>query len=184
MKPLLTAIVSKRSRAARRGEIELDGEVKQLEDIPKVEDNGVKKSIIRTTIKNENLLTKKMENSRIRKGNIKKTATLKRKLDRSDKVSGVLATKIEQSIARAKYVQTARKSTWSKIDQEALESIASTTNIVKFEPSKQKTEAEIEQEEEDAYVKDFFGDENTKKNSDDVNLLLSKNRFALLEVEE
>lgn len=128
-----------------------------------------------------------MENSRIRKGNIKKTATIKRKLDRSDKLNGVLANKIEQSIARAKYVQSARKATWSKIDQEAVEGMALTTNIVKkdsIDSNKEKTEAEIEKEEEDAYVKDFYADDDASKKEEDIQPLLSKNRFALLEVEE
>lgn len=121
-----------------------------------------------------------MESSRIRKGNIKKTATLKRKLERSDKLGGVLATKIEQSIARAKYVQSARKATWTKIDQEALEGIA-TTNIVNLVKPVEKPEKDLEKEEEDGYVKEFYADEEKKEDSPPN---LSNNRFALLEVEE
>lgn len=172
--------MSKHSRAARRGLIEDEGEAKELASIPKAESSDVKKSIIRTTIKNENLLAKKMENSKIRKSkaSTKKTNTLKKKIDRSDKLSGVLSTKIEQSIARAKYVQSARKANWSQIDKSALEGMS--VNISALEKPKPKTEAELEKEEEDAYVADFYNDETTEQPA----LVTSNNRFAVLAIEE
>lgn len=90
----------------------LDPEAKKLANIPKGEDNEVRKSIIRTTIKNENLLARKME-SKVKKKQPKK------KLLRASNLDGVLASKIQQSIERAKYVQGARKAGWEQINKEA-----------------------------------------------------------------
>lgn len=86
--------------------------------MPKAEDDSVRKSIIRTAIKNENLLAKKMELLRVKKNTAtRKTSSLKHKLQRSSKLDGVLGNKIEQSIARAKYVQSARKAGWDQINR-------------------------------------------------------------------
>lgn len=150
-------------------------EGRDLAKLPKAE-NDVKSSIIRTTIKNENLLAKKMENLKIRKDrNKKKTNTLKHKVDRSSKVEGVLAGKITQSIERHKYVQTTRKSGWDKING----SISVTNALI--EASVPKTAAEIEKEEEDAYVASFFDGDNIKGKT---KAMAPNNSFALLEEEE
>lgn len=106
--------VLKRSRAARRGLLE-EGDGKDLHKLPRAEPQAVKKSIIRTTIKNENLLARKMEALKIKK-NKKPTKSL-----RSQTVDkqGVLLAKIAQSIARAKMVQNARKAGWDQINRAA-----------------------------------------------------------------
>jgi hypothetical protein len=182
---VLLTVVSKHSRAARRGEIVDGGEARLLEKLPK-ENDGVRKSIIRTSIKNENLLANKMENLKIRKTNKKKTSALKHKLDRSTKVDGVLQSKIEQSIARAKYVQAARKSGWEQIN----------SNIdikgVSEEAEKKKTAKEIEKEEEDAYVDQFFKSDEEKEEKEEkddvpkqqVSFTNAGNVFAALEETE
>lgn len=184
--PLLT-IVSKHSRAARRGEI-VDGEAKLLERIANTENNDIKKSIIRTTIKNENLLARKMELNRVRKkGNKKNSSADKHKSDRGIKVEGILATKIQQSIDRARFVQNARKSGWEQINKS-----------VNLQPRKEnaeelaKTQAQIEKEEEDEYVKQFYidagkeedaGKKEVKKEEAKANALKG-NVFALLDETE
>lgn len=176
--PLLT-VVSKHSRAARRGEIDEGGEARLLEKLAK-ENDGVKKSIIRTSIKNENLLAKKMENLKIRKANRKKTSALKHRLERSGKVDGVLQSKIEQSIARAKYVQGARKSGWEQINNK-IDILGASEEADKKKPAK-----EIEREEEDAYVDQFFksDDEKDDSPSHQVPVANSGNVFAALEETE
>ncbi|KAK6463609.1 Alb1-domain-containing protein [Scheffersomyces coipomensis] len=190
--------ISKRSRAARRGEIADEGEAKELSNIAKPESNDVRKSIIRTTIKNENLLMKKMEDSKIRKAansNKKKSNALRSKVERNDKLSGVLAGKIEQSIARAKYVQTTRKSGWERINKSI--TIASEISIIDTaskddkeddDVAREKTAEEIEKEAEDAYVRDFYGEdkpEGKEEEEESVPIVsLSNNRFALLEETE
>ncbi|KAK6459385.1 Alb1-domain-containing protein [Scheffersomyces xylosifermentans] len=179
--------VSKRSRAARRGLIDDEGEARDLSNLPKSESDDVKKSIIRTTIKNENLLQKKMENSKVKKTmNKKKTNSLKHKLERSDKLSGVLSTKIEQSIARAKYVQSSRKAGWDLINK----TITIKNNMVEENNSTptttEKTEEEMEQDAEDEYVKNFFdGEKEESKDEEDKPVRPnSANAFALLEETE
>lgn len=167
--------VSKRSRAARRGEIEeASGEVRELESVPKAEDS-VKSSIIRTTIKNENLLNKKIEKKLQSKINKKKNNAIRSKIERSDKLSGVLTSKIEQSINRARYVQSSRKAGWEQINKSIKINEAD-------EVSEEPTEEDIEKIEEDAYVEEFYGKsapESSKKINPKVN-----NAFAFLEEAE
>ncbi|GEQ69191.1 hypothetical protein JCM33374_g2862 [Metschnikowia sp. JCM 33374] len=155
------------SRAARRGEIDFGGEAKALENLPREENNDVRKHIIRTTIKNENLLAKKMEMDKIKKrGNKKSTSTLKHKTERNSKLEGVLATKIQQSIEKAKYVQTARKSGWDQINKSIV--IRNDLNE-EIEKNAEKVSAkEAEQKDEDEYVKSFFGDLKKPDDTQDV----------------
>lgn len=170
--------VSKRSRAARRGEISEAGDTADLGPV-KEENDDVRKSIIRTTLKNENLLNKKMESLRIKKVNRKKNNALKNKLERSVKLDGVLATKIEQSVSRAKYVQDLRKSGWDEINK----GIAIKNDLVEVAPV--KTAEQIEKEDEDAYVDQFFEKENDKKAAAAYKAKNAlSNSFALLEEEE
>ncbi|KAK8438609.1 hypothetical protein CJI97_004271 [Candidozyma auris] len=177
--------ISKHSRAARRGEVQLEGEAKTLANVPKGEDNDVRKSIIRTTIKNENLLAKKMENDAIRKkANKRKTSALKNKLDRNQKVEGVLATKIQQSIERAKYVQSARKSGWDQINKSI--QIKKVEDLKKQQEEEPKSDEQMELEEEDAYVRDFYAGikpEGKKEESESLKAS-DQNAFALLEETE
>ena len=127
-----------------------------------------------------------MENQRIKKINKKKTNSLKHKLERSNKVDEVLSTKIEQSIARAKYVQNSRKAAWDQINKD----ISTTNDLVDNNEPSEKSEKQAEKEEEDAYVQQFFEDDSGKQKDDTSNNTSSKpkntnmNRFALLEESE
>ncbi|KAF6071403.1 hypothetical protein MEM_03648 [Candida albicans L26] len=189
--------ISKHSRAARRGLIDTDtsNEAKSLESIPR-EKSDVKKSIIRTTIKNENLLNKKLELSKIKKSTTKKkTSALKHKLERSDKISGILATKIDQSIARAKYIQNARKSGWDKTNQSITlenhlaQELKSASGLGDEEEKKKElTQEELDKIEEDEYVKSIFAKKEEQKEEEEEeeeeetpNKSLANNRFALLD---
>lgn len=165
-RPFILTSVSKHSRAARRGLVAEGNEATELLKLPAV-DNGVKKSIIRSTINNEHLLQKKMENSRIRKSNKKKTSTLKNKIERNEKLGGVLATKIEQSIARAKYVQSARRADWDRINK----------NIAVKETPAEKPKENNEEESDEEYVKNFYKDTTQADYK-------ANNKFALLDEEE
>ncbi|KAF5208948.1 60S ribosomal protein subunit export [Clavispora lusitaniae] len=161
-------------KTARRGEISTDGD-RSLENIPKAENDDVKKSIIRTTIKNENLLAKKMEMDKIRKkGAKRKTSALKSKTDRGSRVEGILATKIQQSIERSKYVQSARKAGWDKINK----TIEIKNDLLEEKKAPVPTEDDVAQMEEDEYVDEFFGKEKEKSPEG------PKNAFALLEETE
>ncbi|KAK6199423.1 Alb1-domain-containing protein [Scheffersomyces amazonensis] len=192
--------ISKHSRAARRGELNDDGEGKDLSKVAKAENNDVKKSIIRTTIKNENLLMKKMENQKIKKTlNKKKSNAIRHRVERNDKLTGVLANKIEQSIARARYVQATRKAGWDKINKNlTLENnsvtIIDSDSVVHSntpEITPEKTAEDIEKEEEDAYVREFYGQDaapqdKVEESTDTATPTssLANNRFALLEETE
>ncbi|KAG5418453.1 ECM1 [Candida metapsilosis] len=179
--------ISKRSRAARRGELtDADTPIIQTSAKETHENDGVRKSIIRTQIKNENLLNKKIEASKIRKQNQdqqkkKKSSSLKNKIDRSDKLQDVLASKIDASIARAKYVQNARKSNWDKTNA----SIEIRNHMIEDAVKKELTEAEIEKMEEDEYVRKFYeGDDvDIEENEDEEEekKTLDNNKFALLD---
>lgn len=125
-----------------------------------------------------------MELDKVRKrGNKKNNNAIKHKNDRGIKVEGVLATKIQQSIDRARFVQNARKSGWEQINK----SIVISTKIEEFEKP-EKTQAQIEKEEEDEYVKQFYTDAGNKeavekKKEEKVNASTG-NVFALLEETE
>lgn len=120
-----------------------------------------------------------MENLRIKKANKKKNNAIKNKLERSIKLDGVLATKIEQSVSRAKYVQDLRKSGWDQINK----NIVLKNDLVEVSP--EKTAEEIEREEEDAYVDQFFLKEEDKKATEAYKAKNAlSNAFALLEEEE
>ena len=126
-----------------------------MENLPRDENDDVKKQIIRTTIKNENLLAKKMEMDKIKKKSNKKLShSLKHKSERSTKVEGVLATKIQQSIEKARYVQTARKSNWDLINKNIVIRNDLLENKAKNDQKISEKEAEKRAEEE--YVKLFF----------------------------
>lgn len=120
--------------------------------MPRLENNDVKNSIIRTTIKNENLLAQKMEKDKVRKNNSKKlNNSLRAKTDRSAKVEGVLATKIQQSIDRARFVQGMRKAGWDHINK--------TINVAMEKEGKEQNDKNAaEQGEKDAkeeYIRYF-----------------------------
>lgn len=151
-----------------------------MEKIAKTENSDVKKSIIRTTIKNENLLARKMELDKVRKrGNKKKTSTLKHKNDRGVNVEGILATKIQQSIDRAKYVQSARKAGWDQINKSiTIKSVGGESQ----EPT--KTQAQIDRDEEDEYVKQFYANTSEPQVEKPAPTPSSGNVFALLEEAE
>ena len=121
-----------------------------------------------------------MENLKIRKANRKKTSALKHKLERSNKVDGVLQSKIEQSIARAKYVQTARKSGWEQINSK-IDILGASEEALK-----KKSAKEIEREEEDAYVDQFFKGYQQKEDdsNQEVPVTSQGNVFAALEETE
>lgn len=95
-----------------------------------------------------------MENDRIKKRAAKKkTSTLKNKLLRSDTLEGVLASKVQQSIERARFVQGARKAGWDQINK----GINAEKPVPVKEAEDVDKEAQIEQEEEDQYVAEFYG---------------------------
>ncbi|KAI5955078.1 ECM1 [Candida jiufengensis] len=189
--------VSKRSRAARRGEIPDDTTTKSIQQQkePISNNDGLKKSIIRTQIKNENLLNKKLESSKIKK-NKRKSSTTKTKVERNSKLQGILANKIDSSIARATYIQNARKSNWDKTNSN-IELKNHMIDDFKIEPTKELTEEEIEKLEEDEIVRKFYEDREINVDDDDKQKDeredeqngedeedkpdLSNNKFALLD---
>lgn len=149
----------------------------------------MRKSIIRTTIKNENLLAKKLELEKIKKkGTKRKGNLLKHKVDRNSKLDGILATKIQQSVDRAKYIQNARKSDWDRINT----NINIVNHFAEDNKPSELTEKQKEKAEEDAYVEQFFADDSepaeTANPENHQQTSESKpsdgNRFSLLEEQE
>lgn len=138
--------VSKHSRAARRGEIDIvDGKAKDLQHVPRAEKTDTIGPMIRATAKNEELLKNKMEKKSLSKlssskrnkaSNISKTTKFKQK--RAITLDGRLSAKIEQSINRSRDVQSARKANWDLINKNAKESVKyfSTLNTSTADPEK------------------------------------------------
>lgn len=129
-----------------------------------------------------------MELDKVKKrGNKKNNSAIKHKNDRGIKVEGILATKIQQSIDRARFVQNARKSGWEQINK----TINIETTSGNFEEPV-KTQAQIEKDEEDEYVKQFYTDagkdgemEKEEVKKEEVKANGSKgNVFALLDEAE
>lgn len=93
--------------------------------------------------------------------------------------------KIEQSIARAKYVQNLRKAGWDQINK----SITIKNDLMQELKAKDSTKSteELEKEVEDEYVKKFFEDgkkAEEKEEEESTKIGLSNNAFALLEETE
>lgn len=121
----------------------------------RAESDELKKSIIRTTIKHENLLAKKMEKAKTCKNFKKKlNNSLRHKADRSTKVEGVLATKIQQSIERAKYIQMTRKAGWDQINR----TINVKLSVDLKEKVPEKTQNDVDLNTDDEYAKNFYAD--------------------------
>lgn len=190
----------------------MDSDAASLEKVPRAESDELKRSIIRTTIKNENLLAKKMEKDKVRKkGNKKLNNSLKHKADRSTKVEGVLATKIQQSIERAKFVQTTRRAGWDQINKtikiggvSEIDLDEDKGSVREQKRAEAQAKAQAEKEAEEEYIRYFRaglepagankngtrennGEQEIEKN-DDEQLTgvrqMPQNRFALLEVED
>lgn len=102
----------------------------------------------------------------------KKNNAIRSRLERSDKLAGVLGSKIEQSIARARYVQSSRKAGWDQINK----------NINIRPTAKEKTEEELKAEEEDEAVKEFF--EGAEEQAEIQKKQKVINAFALLDEAE
>ncbi|ODV84144.1 hypothetical protein CANARDRAFT_29312 [[Candida] arabinofermentans NRRL YB-2248] len=136
--------ISKHSRASRRGENEITGEERSLDNIPRAQNTDVIGSLIRnSTAKNEELLRTKMERKALQKAKsdllakasssaIGKTGSKKSsmisKAVRTKKrkftnIDGRLSSKIEASINRAKEVQSTRKTGWDIINKSAKEAV-------------------------------------------------------------
>lgn len=107
--------ISKRSRAARRLEVE-EPEAQSLANLPRSDKTDFASSLIRTANKNEQLLEAKL-NKRKKYGKVNKNPSSsllggKDKLQRALNITSRLDGKIQKSISRAKYVQSARKAGW------------------------------------------------------------------------
>lgn len=102
-------------------------ESEEAKELAKVEknNNDIKKSIIRTTILNENLLNKKIEKKKSKKLN----NSIKHKIEKNTKLQGVLDTKINQSIERHKFVSTKRKMDWDKINKEIKDEVVDVPEV-------------------------------------------------------
>lgn len=111
--------ISRRSRLARRNEIQEIGD-KSLISIPRASKTDIANILIRTEAKNEALMNGKIHKSK-NKGRVRKKTSInnsftfmgKKRLERALNSASKLDGKIEKSVTRAKYIQTARKSDWN-----------------------------------------------------------------------
>lgn len=186
--------ISRRSRAARRGEIDPDDQdrnVKSLDEVPRAERTDVIGPMIRASLeKNEMLLTQKIpkkyrhdaagipstESAGIHKkrtGITSKTVRSRRR--RAAIVDGRLSTKIEASIMRTDARKRIRKANWDKVNEATKESIETETH-------KMMVESELVKKDENS---DVFGEEGSGwaelTGKEPVKKAAKRNAFDLLE---
>lgn len=140
-------------------------EAKDLLKVPKLESNDVKKSIIRTSIKNENLLNKKLDNAKVKKLAKKKNNAIRHKSERFTKLDGVLGNKIDKSMAKARLVHKIRKAGWDKVNGDININNSTVDNTNKDNHNDQ----DQMQQEEDEYVRQFFEDDNNTNEGNEAN---------------
>lgn len=178
--------VSKHSRAARRGYEEESNEAKELGKLPKRDsyEDDVKKSIIRSNIINENLLAKKMEKKKITK---RKTNTIRQKSNRFNTTSGILNTKIDQSIARHNFIQQSRKSGWDKINEQINSNKAHQVDENANE-NDENDENNNNMDEDEQLLQEYFQESNqqgkNESNGSSKEKQMPQNKFNLLEEAE
>ncbi|VEU19723.1 DEKNAAC100501 [Brettanomyces naardenensis] len=148
---------SKRSRAARRGELEAeeqeDLKVNDLDSVPRLEKTDIIGPIIRASLKKNgqlltDKLTKKHRHSALKTGSteildagvhkrkqhamLSKTVRSRRR--RGVTVDGRLATKIETSLERRRNLRFVRRSDWDKVNEMAKESVEGKKEDVGADP--------------------------------------------------
>ncbi|AMD20575.1 HDL169Cp [Eremothecium sinecaudum] len=162
--------VSKHSRAARRNEVE-DIEAKSLSSLPRASTTDLTNVLLRTASKNEALLEAKIKNKRGKnKDRVSKKTTKvpttsldSVRLERALKFASRLDGKIEKSVSRAKYVQSARKSGWDATNAMIKEDLSNKGKItppvkdltkdLSKDLNKDEDEIEIEVEDKDTETK-------------------------------
>lgn len=140
-------------------------EAKDLLKVPKLESNDVKKSIIRTSIKNENLLNKKLDNAKVKKLAKKKNNAIRHKSERFTKLDGVLGNKIDKSMAKARLVHKIRKAGWDKVNGD----ININNSTIDNTNNDNNNDQDQMQQEEDEYVRQFFEDDNNTNEGNEGN---------------
>lgn len=144
--------VTKRSRAARRGEVNVDDpQVKELANLPRAENTNVANSIIRTTAKNEDLLNLKLNKTKKPTQGVSKITKVKK--SKFEKIDGRLSTRIERSLERSRVVKSQRKMDWNSINQKIRD------EVLKGTIREDDVNAKLsEKSAEDLEIEDFFND--------------------------
>ncbi|EDO15759.1 hypothetical protein Kpol_1049p17 [Vanderwaltozyma polyspora DSM 70294] len=186
--------VTKNSRAARRGLTEVfEPEANSLSELPRAQKTDLTNILVRTAAKNEALLDAKIGKKRAKKSGINKkalelklteTETLieKQKLQRALNITNRLDGKIAKSVARAKYVQKARKAGWETTNQLIRNELTINNDEVKA-TTKEKTEdntstVEAMEEHVETYG-DVEGYDDLEEDND-KSVPKTKNMFELL----
>ncbi|CAB4257036.1 similar to Saccharomyces cerevisiae YAL059W ECM1 Pre-ribosomal factor involved in 60S ribosomal protein subunit export [Maudiozyma barnettii] len=182
--------ISKHSRAARRSELEIDTEVKSLENLPRAEKTDLSNILIRTAAKNEALLDAKIQKKQDRKKFFKEKYTKKAlenkllaalnnedkdRLEHALNITNRLDGKVSKSIARAKYVQNSRKANWDQTNKVIKRKLKGDSILDKTEMKKNDDDEELDDEP-------FDDDEEENRNKKTI----PQNMFGLLstDVEE
>jgi hypothetical protein len=186
--------VSKHSRAARRGEVDVfdSSEAKELASIPRLEKTDTVSPLIRASLnKNQQLLSEKMKklsrtDAKLKPGDKIVTAhlnrkkqhmvskTIRSKQSKFTSVEGRLGKKIENALNRNKRVANLRKTGWDKINEIAKTSLKD--DLVSKMNSEKKTGEDIEEE-----LLDEMRDDEEVVESFKVQTI---NPYALLEEED
>ena len=193
--------ISRRSRAARRGEvdpdIEQDAQVQQLDSLPRAENTDVIGPMIRASLKkNQRLLSKKLEKKQHRAskdvtesiigGGIHKkkhtnmiSRAVKSRRRRGISVNGRLSKRIEEKVKRRNQRRYLRSSDWAAVNKMAKESVtkedAETTGKIPSEETADEMDTDPLQEDEIKQSDEQINEVEEKKTN--------KNLFALLDEE-
>ncbi|KAH3664160.1 hypothetical protein OGAPHI_004874 [Ogataea philodendri] len=168
--------ISKHSRAARRGEVDVStGEARDLEKVPRLEKTDTIGPMIRASAsKNESLLRQKMEKKAAKSSGAKAKASaiskaVKTRRKKALIIDGRLGSKIEASINRAKEIKSTRKSGWDAINKDARASVKGQST-----PDNKKNGA-------DHYESDQSDWEDMDEEEDEPKAPLATNAFSVLE---
>lgn len=156
--------ISKNSRAARRGQVDVftSSETKELENLPRLENTDTISSLIRSSVnKNQQLLNNKILKSsrhlnKLKPGdnvitnhlNKKKqhmvSKTVRSKQLKFKNIDGRLGKKIEDALRKKKIISNLRKTGWDKINEIAKTSLDN--DLVSKMNSEKKTVEDIDNE--------------------------------------
>ncbi|KAF6008981.1 hypothetical protein HII12_003870 [Brettanomyces bruxellensis] len=183
--------ISRRSRAARRGEVdpdvEQDSQIQQLDSLPRAENTDVIGPMIRASLKkNQRLLDIKLEKKHHRNSkDVTETHTnmisraVKSRRRRGVSVNGRLSKRIEETIKRRNQRRYLRSSDWDAVNKMAKDAVTKEdVDAAGKIPSKDRVDDEMDMDEVHEDKKNL-----SENLTDQIEEKKTKNMFDLLEEE-
>ncbi|GMG41216.1 unnamed protein product [Ambrosiozyma monospora] len=177
--------ISKHSRAARRGEIDVSAtnENRDLENIPRLHKTDTISPMIRASAeKNQQLLSQRLQKKKSKTGRVGKNEGLSKvRQKRGSILSDKLSSKIDASIARANMIKFTRKNSWEQTNKLTKLELLKTKMKNKIALNeKRKLEQEKQNHGQMAQDDDEFDMDLEEKNEEVPTLVSKQNAFELL----